>query len=91
MAKIVKEFVFSVGTIIREKYPKKKRAARTVKMIKERVRRQMKLDDTIKIVLHPELNAMIWSRGAENPPRTIKVRVEYDEEEELVKILPAHK
>jgi len=91
MAKIVREFVFRVGTIVREKYPKKKRAARTAKIIKEGVRRQMKLDDTIKIVLHPELNALIWSRGAEKPPRTIKVRAEYDEEEGLVKILPSRK
>lgn len=91
MAKIVREFVFKIGTIVRMKYPRRKRASRTAKLIKERVKRQMKLDETVKVVMHPELNALIWSRGAENPPRTIKVRAEYDEEEELVKILPAHK
>ncbi len=90
MAKIVKEFVFRIGTIVREKYPRKKRAARTAKIIKERVRKQMKLEKDVKIIMHPELNALIWSKGAENPPRTIKVRAEYDDEEGLVKILPAH-
>ncbi len=90
MAKIVREFVFRIGTIVREKYPKKKRAARVAKIIREGVKRQMKLGDATKIILHPELNAIIWSRGIEKPPRTIKVRVEYDEEEDLVKILPAH-
>jgi large subunit ribosomal protein L31e len=90
MAKIVREFVFRIGTIVREKYPKKKRAARTAKIIKEGVKRQMKLGDDVKVVMHPELNALIWSRGAEKPPRRIKVRAEYDEDEGLVKILPAH-
>jgi len=90
VAKIVREFVFRIGTTVRVKYPRKKRAARTAKLIKERVKRHMKLDETVKVIMHPELNALIWSRGAENPPRTIKVRAEYDEEEGLVKILPAH-
>ncbi len=89
MAKIVRELVFRLGTLVREKYPRKKRAARTVKVIKEQVKRHMKLGDSVKIVLHPELNALIWSKGAENPPRKVKVKVEYDEEEEIAKILPA--
>ena len=42
-----------------------------------------------EIWISPELNAMIWSRGSKNPPRTIRVKIVYkflDEERKSVEL-----
>ena len=52
--------------------PRTKRAPRAVRMIKEFVSRHMKSDD---VLIDPEVNEYIWSRGIKKPPRKISVRV----------------
>jgi len=78
-----------LGRMIREKYPPKKRAARTVKVIAQEVRRRLRLDDEFEVKVDPELNEMIWSRGAENPPRLIRIYVKVDREEKVATVAPA--
>jgi len=90
MAKVSAEFTLKVGTMTRLKFPRKKRADKLVNYLRKFVRRKMRLPDDVRIRIHPELNEQIWERGAENPPRKIKIRVEYDEEEKVATVFPAH-
>jgi len=41
------------------------------------------------VKVDPELNEMIWSRGAENPPRLIRIYVKVDREEKVATVAPA--
>ncbi len=82
-------FNVNMGILIRAKYPPKKRAARAVKFIKAFIRRHAKVPEDYQIKIRPELNEILWSRGAENPPSKVKVRVVMDEEEKLAVIWPA--
>lgn len=53
--------------------PRRKRAARAVKIIQDFLRRHMK-SDTVKV--DEALNRELWRRGAEKPPSRIRVRAE---------------
>ncbi len=81
-------FNFNIGILLKAKYPAEKRAARAVKMIRDLVRRHAKLND-YEIRVRPELNELLWSRGASNPPGKVRVRVVIDEEEKIATIWPA--
>jgi len=65
--------------------PRKKRAPRALRLIREFARRHMKAEE-VKIA--PELNELIWSRGVEKPPRKIRVRME-KYEDGTVRVYPA--
>lgn len=65
-----------------------KRASRAVKILRERVIKYVKnVEDPISgrkiriknptVWVSPEMNAVLWSRGAKNPPRKVRVRVLY--------------
>ena len=58
--------------------PKYRRANRTITMLKEFAEKHMKSPTSIKI--SPEVNEMLWSRGIQNPPRKITVKMVKDEE-----------
>lgn len=68
--------------------PPNKRAPKAIKIIREFVKRHMKIrhinsgegDEEEKLVILNEVNEKIWSRGVENPPRKIRVRVTKDKE-----------
>ncbi|RLG48420.1 MAG: 50S ribosomal protein L31e [Thermoproteota archaeon] len=85
-AERVEAFRFRIGRLVRAKYPHKKRAARTVKLIREFVKRRIKLPEDAEIVVHPTLNEFIWSRGAKNPPRTVDVVVKVFKRKEKVRV-----
>ncbi len=86
-----KELAFGInmGILIRAKYPPKKRAARAVKFIKAFVRRHAKVPEDYEVLIRPELNELLWSRGAGNPPGKIRVRVVLDEDEKVAVVWPA--
>ena len=52
--------------------PRTKRAPRALRIVKEFVARHMKSTD---ILIDPEVNEYIWSRGIQKPPRKISVRL----------------
>lgn len=65
-----------------------KRASRSVKVLKEKVAKYVKnVEDPSRgkkirirnptIWISPEMNALLWSRGAKNPPRKVRVRILY--------------
>ena len=60
------------------------RAKRAIKLIREFVKRQYKKAE--KIIIDNSVNELVWSRGIEKPPRRIRVKVEYDEKEKVVKV-----
>lgn len=61
--------------------PRKKRSARVLRMLRERVKRVMKVED---VKISGEVNEMIWSKGAENPPRKLEVRAVRDKDGNVI-------
>ncbi len=86
--KVVKTFSIRMGILIKAKYPPKKRAARAVKFIKGYVKKHAKLDDEYVIKVRPELNELLWSRSAGNPPGRVNVKVVIDEDDKVAVIWP---
>jgi large subunit ribosomal protein L31e len=68
--------------------PRNKRAPRAVRIIRDFIKRHMKLeaerkgeDEEVKskkIVISSEVNEKIWSRGIQKPPRKIRVKAVKD-------------
>ena len=48
-----------------------KRANRSVRILREFVQRHMKPED---LLIQPEVNDLIWSRGMQKPPRRVRIR-----------------
>ncbi len=48
-----------------------KRANRSVRILREFVERHMKPED---LLIQPEVNEIIWSRGIQKPPRRVRIR-----------------
>jgi large subunit ribosomal protein L31e len=57
--------------------PRKKRAARAIRLIKEFIKRHMKPEE---VLITNEVNKRVWARGAEKPPRKIKIKAVKDKE-----------
>ena len=51
---------------------RKERAKRAMKHIREFVAKHMKVDPE-KVKIHTSVNAAVWQRGAEKPPRKLRV------------------
>ncbi|MDH5532179.1 MAG: 60S ribosomal protein L31 [Candidatus Bathyarchaeota archaeon] len=67
--------------------PRKKRAPRATRILKNFLHRYMKIkteaeegEETERLVVSNEVNEKIWSRGIEKPPRKIRVRAVKDKE-----------
>jgi large subunit ribosomal protein L31e len=67
--------------------PRKKRAPRATRILKNFLQRYMKIkieaeegEETERLVVSNEVNEKIWSRGIEKPPRKIRVRAVKDKE-----------
>ena len=65
--------------------PRKRRTPAAVKVIKRYVSRHMKADES-NVWIDPPVNEMIWARGIEHPPRSIKVRAVKFEDDNLVEV-----
>lgn len=62
------------------------RTSKAVRFIREQAARHLKTSiDNIKI--DESLNALIWSRGLKKPPRMIKVKVEKEEDNYVLKLV----
>ncbi|MEM1574981.1 MAG: 50S ribosomal protein L31e [Nitrososphaerota archaeon] len=62
--------------------PKKKRAKKAIRIIKDFAKRHMKAEE---IKISEKVNELIWSRGIEKPPRKIKVVMKKDKDN-IVKV-----
>ncbi|MBS7611477.1 50S ribosomal protein L31e [Candidatus Bathyarchaeota archaeon] len=62
------------------------RTPKAVRFIKEQAARHLKTSiDNIKI--DESLNVLIWSRGLKKPPRMVKVKVEKEEDNYILKLV----
>lgn len=61
--------------------PRGKRTPRAVRMLKEYVKRHMKVEN---VIISNEINEQIWSRGISKPPRNLKIRVVKDKEGKVI-------
>ncbi len=67
--------------------PRKKRAPKAVRIVRNFVLKHMKVrtqaegkEEVEKLVIDSEVNEKLWDRGIEKPPRKIRVRVVKDNE-----------
>jgi len=67
--------------------PRKKRAPRATRILKNFIHRHMKIrtegeegEEAERLVVSNEVNEKIWGRGIEKPPRKIRVRAVKDKE-----------
>lgn len=69
--------------------PRRKRAPRAMRLIRNFVERHMKMrggaseeegEEMGRLVISNDVNEKVWSRGIEKPPRNIRVRVAKDKE-----------
>ncbi|MEM1784725.1 MAG: 50S ribosomal protein L31e [Candidatus Bathyarchaeia archaeon] len=66
--------------------PSKKRAPRAIRIIRDFIKRHMKVEtlegsegaESRKIIISNEVNEKIWERGIEKPPRKIRVKAVKD-------------
>jgi len=56
---------------------RKKRSNRAVRILRKFVERHMKPEE---LVIQPEVNEQIWSRGIQKPPRRIRIRATKNDE-----------
>jgi len=66
--------------------PRTKRAPKAVKLVKEYVAKHRKAD-LEDIWIDQEVNEKIWSRGIENPPNKITLKIAWIDGEDLVEVL----
>lgn len=68
--------------------PSKKRAPRAIRIIRDFIKRHMKVEtlegseetESKRIIISNEVNEKIWERGIEKPPRKIRVKAVKDRE-----------
>jgi len=73
-----------------ESPPRWQRAKYAILLIRRFISRHMKVPED-RVWIDNALNELIWSRGAQKPPRKVVVRAIYMEDEEgpLVEVLPS--
>lgn len=86
---IVEERVYTIPLRRAWISPRKKRAPRAVRIMRNFIQRHMKLEPGVKekegeetgrLVISNEVNEKLWGRGIEKPPRKIRVRAVKDKE-----------
>ena len=82
MADIVKEQIYTIPLRAAKLAPKWKRANRSMTLIRKYLVRHMKADPA-QIKIDSTINELIWSRGSEKPPSSIRVRVAKFEDGEV--------
>ncbi|MFQ6125519.1 MAG: 50S ribosomal protein L31e [Candidatus Heimdallarchaeota archaeon] len=69
---VIEERIYTIPFYPKLTYSKRvKRAPRAIRILREFVQRHMKATN---IIIAPEVNKRIWSKGREKPPRRIRVR-----------------
>lgn len=75
------EFPFTISfskVIYGSKIPRKKRAPRAIKHLRDFVKRHARVEN---VIIDQKVNEAIWSRGIQKPPRRIRVKVVKTEED----------
>ncbi|MEM3596805.1 MAG: 50S ribosomal protein L31e [Candidatus Bathyarchaeia archaeon] len=85
---IIEERIYTVPLGKAWIMPPNKRAARAVRLLRDFLKKHMKLEargegeeeEPKKLIITNEVNEWIWSRGIEKPPRKIRVRAAKDKD-----------
>jgi large subunit ribosomal protein L31e len=83
---IVEERNYIVNLREAWKAPRKHRTPRAIRVLKEFVKRNMKVES---VIMSNEINEEVWSRSIEKPPRKLKVRAVKDKEGNVIIYPPA--
>ncbi|MBS7653771.1 50S ribosomal protein L31e [Candidatus Bathyarchaeota archaeon] len=76
---IVEERIYTVPLSKAWIMPVTKRAPRAVRILREFIRRHMKVENE-DIIISNEVNEKIWSRGIEKPPRKVRIKAAKDKD-----------
>jgi large subunit ribosomal protein L31e len=82
---IVEEKFYTINLRDVWKAPRIKRAPKAVKIVKDFVKRRMKVDD---VKISNAVNEEIWKRSIKKPPRKIKIRAVKDKEGQVIVFHP---
>ena len=74
---IIEERVYTIPLTHAWIAPVKKRSPRAMKVLKEFLKRHMKIDN---FVISKEVNERLWSKGIEGAPRKVRVRTVKDKD-----------
>ncbi|MDR2203298.1 MAG: 50S ribosomal protein L31e [Nitrososphaerota archaeon] len=88
---IVKERLYTIPLQKAMVRPPKRRSPRAMQLVKIFVAKHMKMATTVteeddelpQLIITPEVNEKIWSKGIEKPPRKIRVRVTKDKDDNV--------
>jgi len=61
------------------------RADRALRLIRKYVARHFK--EAEKIIISPDVNEYVWSRGREKPPRRVVVEIRFNKEDKTARVL----
>jgi large subunit ribosomal protein L31e len=76
---IVEERIYTVPLSKAWIMPVTRRAPRAMRILKEFIRRHMKVENE-NIIISNEVNEKIWSRGIEKPPRKVRIKAAKDKD-----------
>ncbi len=76
---IIEERIYVVPffPFLKRHISRNKRVPRAIRHLRDFTKRHMKVD---RVIIDPEVNHAMWSRGIKKPPRRIKIRVVKTEE-----------
>jgi large subunit ribosomal protein L31e len=83
---IVEEKAYTVNLREAWKAPTKGRTPRAIRVLREFVKRHMKVDS---VIMSNEINEQVWARSIEKPPRKLKIRAVKDKEGNVIIYPPA--
>jgi len=78
---IVEEKAYTVNLREAWKAPTKGRTPRAIRVLREFVKRHMKVDS---VIVSNEINEQVWARSIERPPRKLKIRAVKDKEGNVI-------
>jgi large subunit ribosomal protein L31e len=83
---IVEERAYTVNLREARKAPRKHRTPRAIRVLREFVKRNMKVES---VVMSNEINEQVWQHSIEKPPRKLKIRAVKDKEGNVIIYPPA--
>jgi len=78
---IVEERAYTVNLREAWRAPTKNRTPRAIRVLKEFVKRNMKVES---VIMSNEINEAVWARSIEKPPRKLKIRAVKDKEGNVI-------
>ncbi len=78
---IVEERAYTVNLREAWKAPRKRRTPRAIRVLREFVKRNMKVES---VIISNEINEEVWERSTKKPPHRLKIRAVKDKEGNVI-------